>query len=422
MVSQKRIHPAWLMLVACCFLQAGGMGTVINSAAIMIPSVLADLQFSQGSFMLYMTIQGFCMAISLPIAGRLLPRINVRILVSGGVLAAAFAYGSMGLFTQVWQWYIAGSVLGLAAFVFILPAPVMIANWFKKRTGLAMGLAMACSGIGGAIINPLGGLFIDVYGWRITYVLLACISCVLVLPFTLFVIRFKPADMGVEPYGAEASETEAAPASSAGSHASGALSGVLQKRAVASVSFVCLFLVAGILSLNSSFMQLLPTFAVAGGMAEIAALLASSAMIGNIAGKLVLGWLNDRLGARSASFCGLAVGIVAFLVLIASLGIGAGSALAIAGAVLFGAMTAMVQVSLPLIVRTAYGAKDYSAIYSYISMGTTVIGSLGITAVGVSFDAFSSYVPSMLVMVGASVLAAVLLAAGLARAQKLPRV
>ena len=389
------------------------MGTVINSAAIMIPSVLGDLQFSQGSFMAYMTIQGFCMAVSLPIAGRLLPRVNIRILVSGGVLVAAIAYGSMGLFTEVWQWYIAGSVLGLAAFVFMLPAPVMIANWFKKRTGLAMGLAMACSGIGGAIINPLGGLFIDVCGWRLTYALLACISCALVLPFTLFVIRFKPSDLGVAAYGADEPEVDAAN----GARSAPMLGGVSQKKAVASLSFVCLFLVAGILSLNSSFMQLLPTFAVTGGMVEIAALLASAAMIGNIAGKLVLGWLNDRLGARNATFCGLSVGVVAFLVLIASLG--GGVALAVAGSALFGAMTAMVQVSLPLIVRTAYGAKDYSAIYSYISMGTTIIGSLGITAVGMSFDAFASYVPSMLVMVGASVLAAVLLTVGLASAKRL---
>lgn len=65
----RRLHPAWLILIACCFLQAGGMGTINNAAGIMVPAVLGDLQFSQGSFMLYFTIQGLCMTAALPVAG-----------------------------------------------------------------------------------------------------------------------------------------------------------------------------------------------------------------------------------------------------------------------------------------------------------------------------------------------------------------
>ncbi|MFR1640858.1 MAG: hypothetical protein ACLSVD_18020 [Eggerthellaceae bacterium] len=65
----RRLHPAWLILIACCFLQAGGMGTINNAAGIMVPAVLGDLQFSQGNFMLYFTIQGLCMTAALPVAG-----------------------------------------------------------------------------------------------------------------------------------------------------------------------------------------------------------------------------------------------------------------------------------------------------------------------------------------------------------------
>ncbi len=158
----RRLHPAWLILIACCFLQAGGMGTINNAAGIMVPAVLGDLQFSQGSFMLYFTIQGLCMTAALPVAGKLLPKVSMRVLVSVGMVAAALAFASMGQFNAVWQWYVAGAVLGVAAaFAFLLPAPVMIGNWFKKKAGLAMGIAMACSGIGGAVMNPLGGALIQ---------------------------------------------------------------------------------------------------------------------------------------------------------------------------------------------------------------------------------------------------------------------
>lgn len=214
----RRLHPAWLILIACCFLQAGGMGTINNAAGIMVPAVLGDLQFSQGSFMLYFTIQGLCMTAALPVAGKLLPKVSMRVLVSVGMVAAALAFASMGQFNAVWQWYVAGAVLGVAAaFAFLLPAPVMIGNWFKKKAGLAMGIAMACSGIGGAVMNPLGGALIQSLGWRPTYAVLALIAAVLVLPFSLLVMKFKPADPR-DAYGAD--EVEDTPASSGAETAS----------------------------------------------------------------------------------------------------------------------------------------------------------------------------------------------------------
>ena len=293
----RRLHPAWLILIACCFLQAGGMGTINNAAGIMVPAVLGDLQFSQGSFMLYFTIQGLCMTAALPVAGKLLPKVSMRVLVSVGMVAAALAFASMGQFNAVWQWYVAGAVLGVAAaFAFLLPAPVMIGNWFKKKAGLAMGIAMACSGIGGAVMNPLGGALIQSLGWRPTYAVLALIAAVLVLPFSLLVMKFKPADPR-DAYGAD--EVEDTPASSGAETASG----VSAARAVRSLAFACVFLVAGFLSLESAFLQLMPTYAGTVGLAAVAAFLPSIAMISNIVGKLVLGWLGRAPWGRATRRC-----------------------------------------------------------------------------------------------------------------------
>ena len=77
------------------------MGTINNAAGIMVPAVLGDLQFSQGSFMLYFTIQGLCMTAALPVAGKLLPKVSMRVLVSVGMVAAALAFASMGQFNAV---------------------------------------------------------------------------------------------------------------------------------------------------------------------------------------------------------------------------------------------------------------------------------------------------------------------------------
>lgn len=393
-MKQRKLHPAWLILIACCFLQAGGVGTISNAAGILVPAVLGDLGFTQGKFILYMTIQGLCMVAALPLAGKLLPRVNIRILVSAGMVVSAAAFASMGSFRAVWQWYIAGGVLGFSSgFVFLLPAPIMIGNWFKKKSGLAMGLAMACSGIGGAVMNPLGGFFIGLFGWRATYAIMAAIALALVLPFSLLVIRFKPADAGVEAYGAE--EGEALPGAQPQ-----VLAGVSARTAVGSFSFLCIFLVAGLISFGATFLQLLPTFAGTVGLASIAAFLSSAVMLGNIAGKLALGWLNDKLGARNSTLVGLGV-------------------VALAGAFLYGVVMSMVSVSIPLVVRRAFGSRDYSQIFSYVSMGTSLIGSLGVSVIAFMYDAFGSYSPSFGLGIGICVLSGVLLVAGLASAGRL---
>ena len=352
----RRLHPAWLILIACCFLQAGGMGTINNAAGIMVPAVLGDLQFSQGSFMLYFTIQGLCMTAALPVAGKLLPKVSMRVLVSVGMVAAALAFASMGQFNAVWQWYVAGAVLGVAAaFAFLLPAPVMIGNWFKKKAGLAMGIAMACSGIGGAVMNPLGGALIQSLGWRPTYAVLALIAAVLVLPFSLLVMKFKPADPR-DAYGAD--EVEDTPASSGAETASGV----------------------------------------------------------SAARKLVLGWLADAVGPRNATLCGFGVGVTAFALFLASNG---NVGMVMVAAALFGVLTAMVTVNVPLLVRSAFGSKDYGTLFSYVSIGTSLVGSLGISVYGFLFDRFGSYDPGLMLGIGTGVASAALLLVGMAAAKRL---
>lgn len=409
----RRVHPAWLILIACCFLQAGGMGTINNAAGIMVPAVLGDLQFSQGSFMLYFTIQGLCMTAVLPIVGKLLSKVSMKVLVSGGMVACALAFASMSQFNAVWQWYAAGAVLGVGmGFSFLLPAPVMIGNWFKKKAGLAMGIAMACSGVGGAIMNPLGGMLIQMLGWRPSYAILAGIAAALVLPFSLFVMKTKPAD----PLGAYGADEAGDAQVGGGAGKTGETSGVSAGRAVRSLAFVCVFLVAGAVSLDSSFMQLLATFADTAGLAAVAAFIPSVAMISNIVGKLVLGWLNDAVGTRNATVCGFAVGLVSFVLFLLSRG---NVPLVIAAAALFGVLTAMVTVNVPLIVRSAFGSKDYSSIFSYVSVGTSLIGSVGVAVYGFLFDAFGSYDPSFVMGIATCVAGAVLAIVGVAAAKGL---
>ena len=65
-------------------------------------------------------------------------------------------------------------------------------------------------------------------------------------------------------------------------------------------------------------------------------------------------------------------------------------------AALFGVLTAMVTVNVPLLVRSAFGSKDYGTLFSYVSIGTSLVGSLGISVYGFLFDRFGSYDPGLM--------------------------
>src|SRR5690554_7521744 len=82
----------------------------------------------------------------------MLPRIGIRAMVAISGAGAGLSYIAMSYFTSLWQFYVAGIVVGftLPACSF-LPASVIITNWFEQRRGMAMGIAMAFTGVYAAI-------------------------------------------------------------------------------------------------------------------------------------------------------------------------------------------------------------------------------------------------------------------------------
>lgn len=413
-MEKKKMHRAWLIMIACCFLQAGGIGALSSCAGIFLQPVCQELGFSMGQLSMYISIQGLFLAFALPVVGKILPKFNIRILISGAVAICSVTFMLMSTFTQIWQWYIAGAVIGImGACIFVLPAPIMIGNWFRKKTGLVMGITMSFSGIGGAIISPIVANFVAAEGWRAAYILVGVIAMILVLPFSLFVMDFKPADRGLQPYGSD----EEALTQKKNNVGSAALTGVSSKDALRSMAFVCIFLVAGFISLNTTFQQHLPGFASSVGMSAAAiGTMTSCVMIGNIAGKLILGFLNDKMGEKGAMTIASLVVALSFILLIVSNG---NVIIAFTSAFCFGFIMAMSAVLVPIIVRKVFGSRDYSAIFSYISMGTSLIGSLGISLIGFMYDGFGSYIPSFYIGIAACVIIIVALFAGMKASKKL---
>ena len=62
---------------------------------------------------------------------------------------------------------------------------------------MAVGISAAFSGLVGMIGSSFLGMAIPAFGWRVSYVAVGIVSTALVLPISLFILRYKPEEMGL---------------------------------------------------------------------------------------------------------------------------------------------------------------------------------------------------------------------------------
>jgi len=261
-----------------------------------------------------MTLLWISMTVTIPFASKAIVKYNIKLIETLSFVVGLLAFGAMSLYTAVWQWYMSGIIIGICSgFAFVVAVPIILGKWFYKKTGLALGISSAFAGIGGAILTPITTVFIDKFGWRMAYVLLALIAAIIVLPFTIFVISFKPEDKGLKPYGyGEKEEVK-------NSNSNLQARGVAPKNAYKSIAFYLLLISLGIIAFLTGYSQLLPSYALTVNLTvAIGAAMIFSYMIGNVLSKLFVGGLIDKFGVKIVSTLSLIILGLSFVILIFS--------------------------------------------------------------------------------------------------------
>lgn len=364
-------HYAYLIVLSCIVMTCLPCALVLSCAGIFFTPVSEFFGVPKASFTLYFSVLNLAMMDTLPVAGKLLAARDARVVLSVATALCGLGMFGMASCQEVWQFYLVGIVLGVGVAPLIyLAVPTLINAWCVKRVGFFVGLCMAFTGIGGVIFNPIGTAIIQSSpeGWRQAYLVFGIIILVGTLPFTLFVVRGKPADKGLLPYGA--GEKDAADADGA---ATVGTQGVSAADAMRTPAFWAIVAFCGLITLNQTVYQFLSSYALSfsNSLPQIAAasgVVASAAMGGQAIGKVFLGSVSDH-SVRLGAVCGIAGGVVGALLM---WGMPSVLALLLVGAFCFGVVYAMTTVETPLLVRSVFGSADYANIYSRVSM----VGSL----------------------------------------------
>lgn len=72
------LHYAWVIMIACCFIQAGQLGIIMNCGGIFLQPVSSSIGCGRGDLAIYMTLQAWALALTMPLVGKWLPTKNIN--------------------------------------------------------------------------------------------------------------------------------------------------------------------------------------------------------------------------------------------------------------------------------------------------------------------------------------------------------
>lgn len=295
-----RVHRAWLV-AAVTFLVLLASAAFRSSLGVLLVPIEEDLGWTRTDTSIAVSLNLIVYGLAAPFAAALLERVGVRRTAVGALLLIAAGCAATTIMTEPWQlsalW---GVVIGVATGSVALVFGAIVANrWFVTRRGLVVGILGAAWATGQLVFLPLLAAVVDAFGWRAASVVIALV-CAALLPVVAMVLRDRPADVGLLPYGgrAEDSEVQDGPptARAAVVHAVTVLREAFWTRPfllLAGTFFVCGWTTNGIIS--SHFV---PAAHDHGMHATTAAGLLAVVGIFDIVGTIGSGWLTDRLDPR----------------------------------------------------------------------------------------------------------------------------
>ena len=179
----------------------GGVGL-----GVFVEPMTSDLGWSRAAMGGVFIIRAIVMATLGPLMGPIVDRrLGAPALFVGGAFIAGGSIMLLAAATEVWHFYVLfglGWSVGQLAFAGnVLTGPI-VAKWFIRKRGRAMGIYTMGIPIGSIIFVPLNAVLVTTFGWQASWVILGAATWLLTIPIAALTMRRQPEDMGLLPDGA----------------------------------------------------------------------------------------------------------------------------------------------------------------------------------------------------------------------------
>ena len=380
----------WVIVALGGLMGCVAIGAMFSLAVFLAP-MSAETGWSRAGISFAMTINFLVMAFGSFGWGAASDRWGARIctLLGAGILGLALVLASRATTLLEFQLTF-GVLVGLSASAFFAPMIATVTGWFETRRNLAVSLVSAGMGMAPLTISPLASWLITHHGWRTAMFDIGLLAWIVVIPAALFVRR-PPVitDAPAQPTGVEESRS------------------ITVGKALTSPQFLILgFTFFLCCAAHSGPIFHVVSYAMYCGLGSMAAVSVYSVEgLAGLGGRLLLGVLADRFGAKRVLVTALAVQAVCIATYLAVNEIEEFYALAIVFGVAYGG-------GMPLyasLARDYFGQRIMGTVFGAATMLSSLGMSLGPVMGGWVFDHFGAYgwlyIGSAAVAVGAVMLA-----------------
>jgi MFS family permease len=372
----QRERRGWFIVAAVFVTLVVVFGGGYDTVPVFLPALLKGFpNWSRAEVSLLPSILAFSAGLSVLPVGWLVDRIEARIVMIAGALLAASAFflasASHSLMAMMAAYLIMG--LGISAGT-VLPGTLVLANWFTERRGLAMGIALSGSTVGGSLMTLVAGHVFQVAGWRTAYIVLGLPMIVVAIPLIALIVRSRPPGT-IRMTVAESAEL---------------LEGFETGEALRTRSFWMIVLANFFFAFTAtaSLIHLPAHLEGVGYKTSSAALVVSLIFAFAALGKVIMGFVADRLTARIAL-------VLCFLIQAAGLSIVFGAArigIIFVFVPIYGISIAAPLMLLPLLIAESLGIKRYGLLSGLAGLAQTFGAMIGPIVAGRIFDVTTSYV------------------------------
>jgi len=380
----KRVFYGWWITLACSLIGLYVGGVVFFGFTAFFEPIAAEFAWSYTQISFAISLRGLEMGLMAPFIGFLADFFGPRKILFGGAVTTGAGLILLGQTQSLTMFY--GAVLLLAfgaggcASVVTTTA---VANWFRKKAGVALGVVGSGIGAGGLLVLLIVHL-IDLYQWRTTLVILGLGMWAIGIPLSL-VIRNRPEQYGYLPDGD-------LPGTFSRNHETqdeGVEIAFTEALKMRTFLYLNLSEALRMMALIAVITHIMPYLSSVGMPRAAAGMVAAAVPLIGIIGRLGFGWFGDIyskrhvmaltigliiLGMLALSFVHVRWSIIPFLILFP---LGHGGSMVLRGA----------------IVREYFGRNSFGKLIGML-MGTASIGGIiGPTLAGWTFDTLGSYQP-----------------------------
>ncbi len=390
-----RIYSGWGVLAGSFICSALVMGFSVYIFGMFVVPVTEEFGISRANFNNGMIAFMIGTAVVAPLVGQMLDRFSARRVILVGGLCFGIAMMLVSRLDNLWLMLalLGGPLTFGASACGTLACNTVVVRWFRARRGRALGIAALSTSVGGFLSQPLTAFLIEGLGWRNALFTIGLAATVGVLLMAIFVIRDRPA--GTEPgHDLEFSSNQTAdggePAKEERSWGG--------RELIRSRNFWLVALGIGTLFAvdQAVLVSQVAYFQDIGYELRVVAVLVSVKTISAIAGKILVGYLADKVDLRLVFLyvAGSNATLLTIYILQPSFWF------LLASTALFGVAVGGVLPVWSTILAWLFGSRSYGTVMGLMAIIMQPFAIVALRFIGEVHDRTGTYVPAFAVFIG----------------------